>query len=166
MITQVNSTDIRLDSIKRTIVRRISQSAIAGTPNNPIDKLGWGGITFDVEAYTVSEAEFDELMAEMYEDDVELHVRIGWFYYATVTKLGGKYEESDVDYFPFSATFKTEEPFAYSEESYSITQAITTNNQTFGGSTIQTYGNVNAVPDITLVGGTVDSSIIIQQNTW
>jgi len=166
MITKINSTDIRVEDIKRKTIRRISQSAIAGTPDNPIDKLGWGGLTFDLKAYTVSERDFDDLMAELYEDDVELHVRIGWFYYATVTALGGKFEESDVDYYPFDASFKTEEPFAYSEDTHTVSVDITTNNQTFGGSNIQTYGNVNAVPDITLIGGTDDTTIITQQVTW
>ena len=105
-------------------------------------------------------------MAEMYEDDVELHVRVGWFYYAIVTKLEGKFEESDVNYFPLSATFKTEEPFAYSVESYDISAIITTNQQTFGGSTIQTFGNVNAVPNITITGGTDDATILTQSTTW
>ena len=166
MITKINDTDIRIEEIGRSTIQRINQSAISGTPNNPIDKLGFGGLTFSVKAYTLTEYEFDELMAQMYEDDVELHVRIGWFYYATVAKLDGKYEESGVDYFPFSATFKTEEPFAYSEDTHDISVAINTNNQTFGGSSIQTYGNVSAVPNITLTGGSEDASILAQTTTW
>jgi len=166
MITQVNDIDVRVEDISRFIIRRINQSAISGTPNNPIDKLGFSGITFDAKLYTLTEADFDTLMAEMYEDDVELHVRVGWFYYAIVTKLEGKFEESDVNYFPLSATFKTEEPFAYSVESYDISAIITTNQQTFGGSTIQTFGNVNAVPNITITGGTDDATILTQSTTW
>lgn len=166
MITKINDIDIRIEEIGRTTYQRVSQSAISGTPNNPIDKLGFAGLTFDLKAYALSEADFDELMAELYEDDVELHVRIGWFYYATVTKLKGKFEESDVDYYPLDVTFKTEEPFAYSTESYDISVNITTNNQTFGGSTIQTYGNVNTVPNITITGGTDDATILTQSTTW
>ena len=169
MATKINDIDVRLDAGKkptRKLTRRMSQTGIPGGIRNPIDKLGFTGLSFSVEGYTTNEPEFDEIIVEVLSDEVKLYLQDDWFYYVTAAGIDSPMEESNVDYFPYKVNFKTEEPLRYSDTVNEFSVSITSNEQTFGGTTIVTDGNIYTKPDVILTGASTASSILSQTEKW
>jgi len=166
MITKINNTDIRITKSKRKLSRRTSQNQIPGSISNPIDKMGFSGLSIELEAYALDADDYDTIIAELLSDSVKLYVRANWYYDVTVVDLDIPVEESDVGYFPFKAKFISEEPLMYSDELKEVAVNITENNQTFGGTSITTDGNIYSKPDIILTGSTVSASILSQMEKW
>lgn len=169
MTTKINNTVIRVDAGRlptRKLTRRMAQTGIPGGIRNPIDKLGFKGLSFSVDAYTTNEYDFDTVIAEVLSDSVKLYLQDDWFYYVTAENIDSPMEESGVDYFPFKATFKTEEPLRYSDAVNEFSVSITSNEQTFGGTTIVTDGNIYTKPDIILTGASTAASILSQTEKW
>jgi hypothetical protein len=168
-MTKINDLTIRMNAgtlPTRKLTRRMSQIGIPGGIRNPIDKLGFAGLSFSVSAYTTNEYDFDEMIAELLSDIVKLYIQDDWFYYVTVENIDSPIEETGVDYFPYKVSLKTEEPLRYSDAINEFSVSITTNNQTFGGTTITTDGNIYTKPDIILTGSSADSVILSQTEKW
>ena len=169
MTTKINDIYVRLDAGKkptRKLTRKMSQTNIPGSIRNPIDKLGFMGLSFSVEGYTTNEPDFDELMAEVLSDDVKLYLSDDWFYYITTAVIDSPVEEYGVDYFPYKISLKTEEPLRYNDTINEFSVSITSNEQIFGGTSIVTDGNIYTQPDIILTGASTAASILSQTEKW
>jgi len=168
MSTQINTTPVRIESAKRKITQRLFKNNIPGSNRNPIDSLGFNGLTINVKGYARTSDDYDTIVSEIFAAPIKLYLRDDWYYNGVLEDFNVPTLESE-NYFPFNMKIACEEPYMYSDDEITRTKTITTNNQEWSadddGYDIITNGTVNTSPDIKVIGN-AQSFILSILNTY
>lgn len=163
-MSSINNITVRVESATRKTKRRLFKNNIPGANRNPIDSLGFDGLTITVKGYALNQTDYDQLIGEVASGPVELSLRTGWYYVAILGPISSPVLVDDVDYFPFDFTFECEEPFQYSETLNSVETSITSLEETFGGSSITTSGNAPSDPSFKITASSDEGAFLLQTN--
>lgn len=128
MSSKINTTNVRIEDTKRKITQRLFNNSIPGSNKNPIDTLGFDGLTISVKGYATTSEDYDTIVAEIMAAPFKLYLKDDWYYNAVLKEFGVSNLNSD-NYFPFDMRLSCEEPYMYSDEEINIIESITTNNQ-------------------------------------
>jgi hypothetical protein len=164
MMASINDITVRVENATRKTKRRLFKNNIPGANRNPIDSLGFDGLTIAVKGYALNQTDYDQLIGEVAAGPVELSLRTGWYYIAILGPISSPIIVDDVDYFPFDFTFECEEPFAYSTTLNSVETSITSLDETFGGTNITTTGNAPSEPDFIVTAASTEGVFLSQVN--
>lgn len=156
MSTQINTTSVRIESAKRKITQRLFKNNIPGGNRNPIDTLGFNGLTINVKGYARTPEDYDTVVSEIFSAPFKLYLKDDWYYNGILSDFNVPTLDS-LNYYPFDMKVECEEPYMYSDTETIRSKTITSNNQEWSadddGFGIVTNGNVKAVPDIKVTAG-------------
>lgn len=155
MTTQINTTPVRIESAKRKITQRLFKNNIPGGNRNPIDALGFNGLTINVKGYARTPEDYDTIVSEILSAPFKIYLKDDWYYNGILADFNVPTLDS-LNYYPFDMKIECEEPYMYSDTETTRSKTITANNQEWSadddGFGIVTNGNVKAVPDIKVTG--------------
>lgn len=165
MTTKINTTPVRIESAKRKITQRLFKNNIPGGNRNPIDTLGFNGLTISVKGYARTDYDYDTLMSEIFVAPFKLYLKDDWYYNGILEDFNVPTLDS-LNYYPFDMKVACEEPYMYSDTETTKSKTITTNNQEWSadddGFGIVTNGTVEAVPDIKITCSIAEQVLISQ----
>ena len=169
MTTKINTTPVHIESAKRKITQRLFKNNIPGGNRNPIDTLGFNGLTISVKGYARTDYDYDTLMSEIFAASFKLYLKDDWYYNGVLEDFNVPTLDSE-NYFPFDMKVACEEPFMYSDTETTKSKTITNNNQEWSadddGFGIVTNGNVTAVPDIKVTNSSSSTASVSQTSKF
>ena len=169
MTTQINTTPVRIESAKRKITQRLFKNNIPGGDRNPIDTLGFNGLTINVKGYARTPEDYDTIVSEIFSAPFKLYLKDDWYYNGILADFNVPTLDS-LNYYPFDMKIECEEPYMYSDTETTRSKTITANNQEWSadddGFGIVTNGNVKAVPDIKVTNSSTSTVSISQTSKF
>jgi len=163
-MASINDITVRVEEATRKTKQRLFRNNIPGANRNPIDALGFDGLTIKVKGYALNETDYDEIIAAVSSGTVQLSLRSGWYYAASLENISSPILVDDVDYYPFDFSFACEEPYQYSETLNTVTASINSLEESFGGTSITTTGNAPSEPNFEITASSDKGTFLSQTN--
>ena len=169
----LNDVEFGIVHITKTIVHDNNIKEIPGSDTVVQDDLGYSTAPMRITGHVKNESEYDDLKEQYYSGgeltlivDPDSGRQYTVYAHQNLTDLDGDrtYPLTDI---VFQAMFFMKNPYLESVTDKTRTKSITSNNQEWSvdndSADIKTDGNVDAVPDVQVTGGTTSS--VLQSQT-
>ncbi len=170
-MASINGIPLNLTSIKVKNDHRNIYSDIPGIAGGSIYDMGYSGLTIEISGWELSDGAYRGVLKELMKTgESSLVIFAGWEYRV----YGGSVNRSfgtTANYYPWSVSLKTEDPYEYSLYPNSRIKSITTNPQSWtaddSGNTITNEQSASTPVDVEVYGSTNRSSIMTEKAyTW
>lgn len=165
-MTSINGIEINVSKVNINHKHRNIYSGLPGSASNAVYDMGHEGLSVRLDGWELTEGAYNAVLAQfMKTGEQTLVLQTGWEY-KVFSQGMNRTLDTKANYYPWSVTLVTEDPYQYSVDVTARTKTITTNNETWTAddysNPIQNLQVTDTIPDIRItagVGGDYDRQV-------